>query len=318
MRAEQYLAPETLAQLAPFELRAKMVVEGAMNGMHSSPRQGAAVEFASHRQYTPGDGIRHLDWRVFARTDKLYVKEYRQETNLDIVVLVDGSGSMRFGTVGAKAGWGGTRAQDGASRWTKYDHATAVAAAVSFLALAQRDRVGVAVFSDGLHGGVRKSGAPDQWRAIVRCLASEPVEGAVQWTKVADQTIAQNHGHALYIIVSDFLSPPAEIRAGLARLAHRGNDAILLCTLDRSELEFSMDEQAPFEGLEGESSIDVDTRVARAAYLAALQAHLDEVRRVARDFGFDMAVFDTHESVGPVLSATLARREAFSRRRSVR
>jgi hypothetical protein len=140
----------------------------------------------------------------------------------------------------------------------------------------------------------------------------------VQWTKVADQTLAQNHGHALYIIISDFLSPAAEIRAGLARLAHRGNDAILLCTLDRSELEFSMDEQAPFEGLEGESSIDVDTRVARAAYLAALQAHLDEVRRVARDFGFDMAVFDTHESVGPVLSATLARREAFSRRRSVR
>lgn len=318
MRAEQYLAPETLAQLAPFELRAKMVVEGAMNGMHSSPRQGAAVEFAAHRQYTPGDGIRHLDWRVFARTDKLYVKEYRQETNLDIVVLVDGSGSMSFGTLTAKAGWGGTRAQQGLDRWTKYDHATAVAAAVSFLALSQRDRVGVAVFSDGLHGGVRKSGSPDQWRAIVRCLSAEPVQGAVQWTKVADQALAQNHGHALYVIVSDFLSPPMEIRAGLARLAHRGNDAILLCTLDHAELEFTIDEQAPFEGLEGERAIEVDTRAARAAYLDALRDHLGQVRTIARDFGFDLATFDTHESVGPALAAALARRESFARRRTVR
>ncbi len=90
LRTEQYLAPETLSQLASFELRAKMVAEGAMNGLHVSPRQGAAVEFASHRQYTTGDSVRHLDWKVFARNDKLYIKQYQQETNLNVTILVDG------------------------------------------------------------------------------------------------------------------------------------------------------------------------------------------------------------------------------------
>ena len=104
MRAEQYLAPETLGQLLPFELRARMIVEGVMSGMHRSPYHGLAVEFAEHRQYSPGDGIRQMDWKVFARTDKLYIKRYVQETNLDVVVMVDCSNSMRFGTLAVKQG----------------------------------------------------------------------------------------------------------------------------------------------------------------------------------------------------------------------
>ena len=105
IRAEQYLAPETLSQLAPFEVRAKMIVEGVMNGMHRSPYQGLAVEFAEHRQYVPGDETRHLDWKVYGRTDKLYLKQCQQETNLDIVLLVDASGSMRYGSLREKEGW---------------------------------------------------------------------------------------------------------------------------------------------------------------------------------------------------------------------
>ncbi len=112
VRAENYLAPETLAQLAPFELRAKMIVEGVMSGMHRSPYQGMAVEFAQHRQYVAGDDLRHLDWKVYGRSDKLYIKQYQQETNLDVVLLVDSSGSMGYGTLEVKSGWGGT----GASR----------------------------------------------------------------------------------------------------------------------------------------------------------------------------------------------------------
>ena len=132
IRAEQYLAPETLSQLAPFEMRAKMIVEGVMNGMHRSPYQGLAVEFAEHRQYVPGDETRHLDWKVFGRTDKLYLKQYQQETNLDIILLVDASGSMRYGSLDEKTGWGGTKAGRSTSTWTKYDHATATSAALAF------------------------------------------------------------------------------------------------------------------------------------------------------------------------------------------
>ncbi|MFM8699535.1 MAG: DUF58 domain-containing protein, partial [Phycisphaerales bacterium] len=140
MRAEQYLAPETLAQLGPFELRAKRIAEGVMSGMHRSPYQGLAVEFAEHRQYVAGDPVRHIDWKVFGRSDKLYLKRFQQETNLDIHVMVDSSGSMRYGTLATKQGWGGTRTGKEAT-WTKFDHATAAAAAMAFLGLSQRDRV---------------------------------------------------------------------------------------------------------------------------------------------------------------------------------
>jgi len=318
LRAEQYLAPETLAQLASFELRAKMIAEGAMNGLHISPRQGAAVEFASHRQYTTGDSVRHLDWKVFARNDKLYIKQYQQETNLNIFILVDGSASMQFGTLDTKKGWGGTKAQGTRGRWTKYDHATAVAAAISFLALSQRDRVGLGIFSDGIRGGVRKSSTNDHWRSVVRCLAAEPMEKSVNWPKVAEQAISQNHSNTLFVIISDFLEPIENIQAALARLGHHGNDVILFATLDNAELKFNMDVAAPFSGLEGEPTLDVDSRAIRGAYLEALQQHLGELKRISRGFGFDSAVFNTHESVGPILSALLAKREAFARRRSTR
>ena len=105
MRAEQYLAPATIGQLTSFEFRARMIAEGVMSGMHRSPYQGLAVEFAEHRQYVSGDDLKHLDWKVFGRSDKLYLKQYQQETNLDVIILVDASASMRFGTLKVKQGW---------------------------------------------------------------------------------------------------------------------------------------------------------------------------------------------------------------------
>ena len=139
-----------------------------MSGMHRSPYQGLAVEFAEHRQYVPGDDLKHLDWKVFGRTDKLHVKQYQQETNLDIVLLVDSSASMRFGTLQVKQGWGGTKASREARTWSKYDHATAIAAALCYLGLQQRDRVGLNLFAEGLRAQVRRSNARDTWRRAVR------------------------------------------------------------------------------------------------------------------------------------------------------
>lgn len=315
LRAEQYLAPETLAQLAPFELRAKRIAEGLMNGMHVSPRKGSATDFASHRQYVSGDSIRHVDWKVFARSDKLQVKQFQQETNLNVVILVDGSASMQFGTLDTKSGWGGTKAQRGKNVWTKYDHATAIAAAISFLALRQRDQVGLGIFADGIRSGVRRSGSNDHWRSVVRCLAADPVDSAVAWERVADQAVSQNPHQTLFIIISDLLAPPAVIQSALSRIGHRGHDVILVTVLDRAERTFNMDVDAAFVGLEGEPKLEVETRKIRAAYLAELEKHLADIDRIARGFRFDVEVFDSHESVGPVLSSLLARREAILRRR---
>ena len=313
IRAEQYLAPETLGQLAPFELRAKIIVEGLMSGMHRSPYQGLAVEFAQHRAYVAGDNIRHLDWKVFARSDKLYLKQYQQETNLDVVVLVDGSGSMNYGTLPIKGGWGGTRASEAMRRWTKFDCATATAVAIAYLCLSQGDRVGVAVYADELRTPLRRSSARDTWKTIVQALSTQPVESGANLVKVADQVLGKVTNRALFFILSDFLDEPETLRAALARFRHRRDDVVLLQVLDRQELRFAFDQSAPFEGLEGEGRLMVDPRALRDAYLAALREHSESVAAAARAFGYDALQLDSHDSVGTALARLLARRSAQAR-----
>jgi uncharacterized protein (DUF58 family) len=146
--ASLYLHPQTLARLSSFELRAKMIVEGVMSGQHRSPYHGFSVEFAQHRPYVAGDDIRHLDWKVYGRSDKLHLKQYQQETSLDLVLLVDASGSMRYGTRTFEdaSGAGHTMSPDGRSNWSKFDHATAIAAAMAYVTLHQGDRSGLVVF----------------------------------------------------------------------------------------------------------------------------------------------------------------------------
>jgi len=313
LRAEQYLAPETIGQLATFELRARMIAEGVTSGMHRSPFQGPAVEFAEHRSYVPGDDLRHLDWKVFARTDKLHLKRFQQETTLDVEILVDGSGSMAYGSLEVKRGWGGTEASTERRLWTKFDHAVATAAALSYLALQQRDRVGLAIYADGLGPSLGRSSSRDQWRSIVRVLASGQVEKVANLPRSVDQAIARQPGRGLMVVVSDLLGPVEDLRQALATCRHRRRDVILLQTLDRRELRFSIDQAAPFEGLEGEGVLEADARAIRMDYLEALRAHLDEVRRTARSFGFDHLLLDTHASVGPALALLLARRSAMLR-----
>lgn len=314
VRAENYLAPETLSQLAPFELRAKMIVEGVMSGMHRSPYQGMAVEFAQHRQYVAGDDLKHLDWKVYGRSDKLYVKQYQQETNLDVILLIDSSASMAYGTLGVKTNWGGTKASASRSVWTKFDHATATAVAVAYLSLQQQDRVGVAIFADEIRAMVKRSNSRGQWKSIVNTLNVHPVSARTNLAKVTEQTLGKVQNRALFIIISDFFDDPESIRTALARFRHRRHDVILMQTLDRQELRFDFSQPAPFEGMEDEGRLRIDPRALREAYLEALHAHMDRLAKTALGFGFDYLRLDTHESVGPAIAYLLARRNAFIKR----
>ncbi len=314
VRADQYLAPETLVQLAPFELRAKMVVEGVMSGMHRSPYQGMAVEFAEHRQYVPGDDLKHLDWKVYGRSDKLYIKRYQQETNLDVILLVDASASMSYGSLKVKSNWGGTSASREEKVWTKFDHATAVAAALAYLCLHQQDRVGLAVFADEVKTLISRSGARGQWRRIVGALSGEPVKERTDLLKVTNQVLGKISNRALFVIISDLLEDPETIRQSLARFRYRRHDVILLQTLDRQELRFDFSQPAPFIGLEGEGRFRIDPRALREAYLGAVSRHLHQVSRIALSFGFDYHHMDTHEPVGPALAFVLARRNVHIKR----
>src|SRR3712207_3348411 len=135
----RYLEPRTLAKVAPLDLRARLVIEGLMTGMHRPPYQGISVEFAQHRQYVAGDDIRHVDWKVFGKTDKIYLKQYLEETNLQLFCIVDASESMGYSSI-----------TSGGATWSKYDHATAIAAVLSYMAIQQQDSAGLAVFDNDL------------------------------------------------------------------------------------------------------------------------------------------------------------------------
>lgn len=316
-RAENYLAPDTLVQLAPFELRAKMIVEGVMSGMHRSPYHGMAVEFAEHRQYTAGDDLKHLDWKVFGRSDKLYIKQYQQETNLDVVVMVDSSASMAYGTLGVKKNWGGTEASRAKRAWTKFDHATAIGAAIAYVCLHQQDRVGMVVYADEVRSMVRRSSAHTQWRSIVKTLSAETVDKPTDLNKVTDQALGKITNRALFVIISDFFEDAESVRQALAKFRHRRHDVILINTLDKQEVSFDFSQPAPFEGMENEGRLRIDPRALREAYLETIHDHMEKVEAAARGFGFDYRWFDTHESVGPGLAAVLARRNAFIKRSKV-
>ncbi len=314
--ASLYLHPQTLARLGSFELRAKMIVEGVMSGQHRSPYKGFSVEFAQHRPYVKGDDLRHLDWKVFGRSDKLYLKQYEQETNLDLVLLVDCSGSMNYGSRSYEdaSGAGRKTAVDGRTNWTKYDHATATAAAFAYMALRQGDRVGLGLFADALVDALDRTNAMTQWRRIVGVLSNHPVDKPTDFGHVIDQTLGKLNSRCLIVIVSDFFEDPARVRTALARVRHKRHDLIMVQVVDRLEQTFDFENTAPLLGLEGEGLVKVDPRAIRAAYLEVFNDHCEQVAKTARAFGFDYLQVCTHDWLGPAIGAFVAKRNALLKR----
>lgn len=320
--ASLYLHPQTLARLGSFELRAKIIVEGLSSGQHRSPFQGYSVEFAQHRPYVPGDDIRHMDWKVYGRSDRLQIKQYQQETNLDLLLLVDSSGSMNYGTrmFAEASGSGREVSLDGRSNWTKFDHSTALAAALGYITLRQGDRVGLVVFADEVRANLRRSGGQSAWRPIVSALATHPDQTPggdprpTDLRRAVDQILAGVSNRCIMVVVSDLFQDTDRIRDAFARVKHAGHDLIALQVLDQAELDFPFVDAAPFMGMEGEPTVKIDPRAIREGYLQAFGEHLAEVERLARGFGFDHHIVHTHDWLGPTLAAFVARRNAQMRR----
>lgn len=294
-------------------------MEGISSGAHRSPYRGVSIEFAQHRPYVAGDDLRHLDWKVYARTDRLQIKQYQQETRLDLVLLVDGSGSMTFGSRSFReaSGSGRESSPDGRTHWSKYDHATALAAALAYITLRQGDRVGLGIFADQLTDAVDRSSQRATWRKIVGALSSHPVDRPTDLSRVIDQTLGKLGNRCLVVIISDFFADPAEVKSALAKLRHRRHDVICFQVLDRAERTFDLDDPAVLEGLEGEAAVRVDPRALRRGYLEALRAHADEMARLCRGFGYDWHSLDTHDWLGPPLASFVARRNARMKRDAV-
>jgi len=291
---KSYLDPKTLDRIKRMDVRARLVVEGFITGQHRSPYNGLAVEFATHREYTPGDDIRHIDWKVWSKTDRLYIKEYEEETNLTCTLLVDASRSMRYGE---RRGW------------SKFDHAATAAASLAYMMQQQQDAVGLVLFSNRIDKSLRPSTHPTHLKQILATLEAAVPE---RTTDVADvfQTLAtQIRRRGMVVLVSDLLLDVGQLVTALQQFRLRQHEVIVLHVLDGDELRFPFDDNTMFRGLESDIELLAEPRALRQAYLASLERYLDQVKRACAAASVDYVLVDTSQPLDAVLAGYLSFRQ---------
>ena len=291
------LDPAVLDQLGRLSLVARTVVEGWRAGQHRSPHRGSSVEFAQHREYVPGDELRHVDWKIFARSERVVVKEFVEETNFTCHLLVDSSESMGFGSLG----------------WTKLDYARWCAAALGYLVLSQRDSAGLIVFDEEARNRVPPGNSAAQHAGMLELLEGAEPSGGTALGDVLAWLGSHISRRGIAIVLSDFFDDPETISKGIRQLAHAGHEVILFQILDPQELEFDYEKSLRLDGLEGGGRMQVDPVAIREAYREEIERHNAELARQARSLSFDFQTVTTDTPLDVVLSGYLARRTARAR-----
>jgi len=293
----RYLRPEVLTRIDRLELRARYVVEGFYSGMHRSPFHGFSVEFASHREYVPGDDTRHIDWRVYGRADRYYIKQYEEETNVRAYILMDCSGSMAYPT------------HRHPGRMTKFEYAATVAASLAYLLVRQQDAPGLMLFDHDVRDHLPPRSNPAQLRNLIdvidRARPDRETDVKVLLGRLADQIKRRS----FVIVISDLLADAEDVVRGLERFRYGGHDVLVLHVLDRDELEFDFRDNTLFEGIEDPSvELLTDPQSLRRSYLEALNRFLTRVRTACVDRRIDYLSLSTSDSLGVALSAFLGHR----------
>jgi uncharacterized protein (DUF58 family) len=287
------LDPRALARLDRLEIVARTAVEGFLRGLHRSPVQGSSIEFAHHRPYAAGDDVAHLDWRAWARTDRLYLREYEDETNLRATIVLDGSRSMDFGSGGP----------------TKFRYAQCLAAALGYLAVRELDAVGLAVFDSGLRRWVPPRASPAHLDGIFRELERTVPAGETDLGRVLAAAAGRVRRRGLAVVISDLLDDPKAILGGLARFRGRGGEVLALHIVDPAELEFPFAGWASFGDPERPGRrLRLDGRAVRAVYRRNLEAHFEALRRGCGSTGIDYVLLDTRSPFDEALARFLAAR----------
>lgn len=296
------LDPQALAKIRRLELLARGVVEGFVSGRHRSPHKGFSVEFAEHRQYVPGDDVRDLDWRVFGKSDRYYVKQYMEETNLRAVILVDASGSMQYaGTAAAKL--------DG-QVLTKFEYARMLAASLAHLLVGQQDAVGLATFDKGLRRYIAPRSRASHLRAILEELAdTEPGEETALAPII--HTVAERiHRRSLVILISDLFDDEQEILKALHHFRYRGQEVLLLHVMAEEELTFPFEDWSVFHDLEdSQRRIRIDPRAVRATYLEQIRRFLKAIETGCGQMRIDYVPMSTRQPFDTALARYLAHRQ---------
>jgi uncharacterized protein (DUF58 family) len=293
--AEQYLKPEVIQNIARLDLRAKFIVEGFLTGLHASPFHGFSVEFSEHRRYNPGDDPKDIDWLVFARTDRIYVKRYQAETNITGYILMDLSRSMAY-----------TYRQ----KLTKFDYSICLAAALSYLMVHQQDPVGLITFDDQLRTSLparsRRSQFGDILAVLQRCQPSGKTDIAGNLRRIGSMI----RHRSLMMLMSDLLSDQDEIISSIRMLRHAGHDVILFHILDEAEVTFPFSGSVDLEDPESQERQILDASGVRADYLKALQEMRDRLRSVCMTIGADYVALDTSMPFDKALLEYLFQRQA--------
>jgi uncharacterized protein (DUF58 family) len=292
-RLGRYFDPAVLARISNLTLCARHVVEGLMAGLHRSSLRGLSVEFAEHRPYTPGDELRRIDWKLFSRQDRYFVKEYEAETNLRAYLFVDASASMGYGGAG----------------FSKYDYAATLAASLAYLMLLQRDAVGLVLMGAGAPRVLPARSQPHHLHAIIAELETARPGGATDVRAALAGVAGELHRRGLCILISDLLDDPQGLEQGLRHLHHRRHDLMVLHLADRDELELPFRKLTLFRDLEGALELTTDPREIRREYRATIDEHLAQVRALCRRSGADYDLFVTDQPLDRGLVRYLARRE---------
>ena len=258
-----HLTPKALARVGKLEVRARSIVEGVMDGLHRSPYFGQSVEFRQHREYVPGDEARHIDWKVWSKTDKYYVKLFEEDTDLRTTLLVDGSESMAYGS----------------GPMTKADYAATLAAAISYLLLKQQDSVSLRVFGEEVRAVVPFGGKRTHLNTILATLGVTAPADKTDLAGVLEQTAGERKRKGLVVLLSDLFGDREGLYRGLRLLRGRGHDVLVFHILDDTELDFDFEGTTRFVGLEDAGELTCDPRSLRAGYLDAMRAFCEETRR---------------------------------------
>lgn len=292
----RYLDPKVLDRVEGLELKARLVVEGYVSGLHRSPFRGFSVEFAEHREYVPGDDTRFLDWKVFGKTDRLYIKRYEDETNLEAHLVVDVSESMTY------------RGDD--VTWTKLDYARWAAGALAYLITQQQDAVGLALFDDQVRKTLPTGTNPLHLKNVFATLDAARPTGSTGVGRALREVGDALRRRGLVLLFSDLLDDPLAVARGLKMIRHRGHEMILFHVLDHDETTFPFERLTRFEGLEGLPTVVADPAALRAAYLQEVEGFRRSMRRACHANRIDYVPMDTSDSLGVVLQAYLAKRAA--------
>lgn len=298
--SRRFLDPRVLDRVEGLELKARLIVEGFISGLHRSPFRGFSVEFAEHREYVPGDDIRFLDWKVFGRSDRLYIKRYEDETNLEAHLVVDVSESMTY--------------RGDSTEHTKLEYARWAAAALGYLLTRQQDAVGLVLFDDHVRKTLPPGSNPVHLRNLLAALDAAAPTGTTGVGRALSETAETLRRRGLVLLFSDLLDDPERIAEGLRAVRHRGHEMVVFHVLDRDETTFPFQKLTRFVGLEGLPEVTTDPKSLQKAYLAEVETAQRSLRRTCLANRIDYVPLDTSDSLGIVLSAYLARREARRRR----